>query len=89
MTKYLSFQKFKQESELTQIFEGKCQKIDASGLLCITKINHMVNNLGKLLSIIGYVDETFFKRWYGTIAQLVRIPVQAVAIKSPTEFLGF
>jgi hypothetical protein len=62
MTKYLSFQKFKQESELTQIFEGKCQKIDASGLLCITKINHMVNDLGKLLSIIGYVDETFFKR---------------------------
>ena len=60
MTKYLSFQKFKQESKLTEIFEGKCPKIDASGLLCLTKINHMANDLGKLLSIIWYVDKTLF-----------------------------
>jgi hypothetical protein len=86
MTKYLSFQKFKQESELTQIFEEKCPKIDASELLCITKINHMVNDLGKLSSIIGYVDETLFKRLYERIAQLIRIPVQAVEKKALLNF---
>jgi hypothetical protein len=52
MTKYLSFQEFGQESELTQVAEGKCPRIDASRLPCITKINHMVNDLGKLLSIM-------------------------------------
>ena len=68
MTNYLSFQEFGQESELAQVVEGKCPRIDASGLPCITKINHMVNDLGKLLSIMEYVDETFFKRQYGRIA---------------------
>ena len=67
MTKYLSFQEFGQESELAKVAEGKCPRIDASGLPCITKINHMVNDLGKLLSIMEYVDETFFKRQYGRI----------------------
>ncbi|KAL9334366.1 hypothetical protein Peur_074505 [Populus x canadensis] len=72
MTKYLSFQEFGQESELNQIAEGKCPRIDANRLPCITKINHMVNDLGKLLSIMGYVDETLFERRYGRITQLMR-----------------
>jgi hypothetical protein len=46
---------------LNQIAEGKCPRIDANRLPCITKINHMVNDLGKLLSIMGYVDETLFE----------------------------
>ena len=75
MTKYLSFQEFRQESELAQVAEGKCPRIDDSGLPCITKINHMVNDLGKLLSIMEYVDETLFERRYGRITQLMRLPV--------------
>jgi hypothetical protein len=86
MTKYLSFQEFGQESELNQIAEGKCPRIDANRLPCITKINHMVNDLGKLLSIMGYVDETLFERRYGRIAQLMRLPIQATAIKALLNF---
>ena len=61
MTKYLSFQEFGQESELAQIAEGKCPRIDASGLPCITKVNHMVNDLGKLFSIMEYVTRLCLK----------------------------
>jgi len=86
MTKYLSFQEFGQESELTQVAEEKCPRIDASRLPCITKINHMVNDLGKLLSIMKYIDETIFERRYGRIAQLMRLPVQAAAIKALLNF---
>jgi len=86
MTKYLSFQEFGQESELTHVAEGKCPRIDASNLPCITKINHMVNDLGKLLSIMEYIDETIFERRYGRIAQLMRLPVQAATIKALLNF---
>jgi len=86
MTKYLSFQEFGQEFELNQIAEGKCPRIDANRLPCITKINHMVNDLGKLLSIMGYVDETLFERRYGRIAQLIRLPIQATTIKALLSF---
>ena len=86
MTKYLSFQEFGQESELTQVAEGKCPRIDASRLPGITKINHMVNDLGKLVSIMEYIDETIFERRYGRIAQLMRLPVQAAAIKALLNF---
>jgi len=60
--KYLSFQEFRQESKLIQIAERNYLRIDASRLSCITKINHMVNDLEKLLLIIGYINETLFKR---------------------------
>jgi hypothetical protein len=83
---YLSFQEFGQESELTQVAKGKCPRIDASGLPCITKINHMVNDLGKLLSIMEDVDETLFERRYRRIAQLMRLPIQAAAIKALLNF---
>ena len=64
----------------------KCPRIDASGLPCITKVNHMVNDLGKLLPIMEYVDETLFERRYGRIAQIMRLPVQAAVIKALLNF---
>jgi hypothetical protein len=66
--KYPSFQEFGQEFELTQVVEGKCSRIDASGLSCNTKINHMVNGLEKLLPIMGYIDETLLEMRYEKIA---------------------
>jgi acetolactate synthase small subunit len=59
--KYPSFQKFRQVSELTQVAEGNCPRIDVSGLSCITKINHMVNDMEKLLPIIGHIEEIFLR----------------------------
>jgi hypothetical protein len=46
----------------------------------------MVNDLGKLLSIMEYIDETIFERRYGRIAQLMRLPVQAATIKALLNF---
>jgi len=46
----------------------------------------MVNDLGKLLSIMGYVDKTLFERRYERIAQLMRLPIQATTIKALLNF---
>lgn len=46
----------------------------------------MVNDLGKLLSIMGYVNETLFERQYKRIAQVMRLLVQAAAIKALLNF---
>jgi hypothetical protein len=42
----------------------------------------MVNDLEKLLPIMGYINETFFKRQYERISQLMRLPVQAMVVKA-------
>jgi hypothetical protein len=86
MIKYQSFHKFGQESELTQVAKGKCPRINISRLPEITKINHTVNDLEKLWSIMGYVDDTLFERRYGRIVQLMRLPLQTVAIKTLVTF---
>jgi hypothetical protein len=85
--KYPSFQEFRQESKLTQVAKRDYPIIDASGLPCITKINHMVHGLEKSLPIIRYADKTFFERQYRRISQLMRLPVQVTIVKGPTEFL--
>jgi hypothetical protein len=75
-----------QKSELTQVVEGNCLRIDACGLPHITKINHMVNDLEKLLLIMGYVDETLFERRYERITQLMRLSIQAATVKALLNF---
>jgi len=51
--KYPFFEELMQKSELTQVVERNCLRIDACGLPHITKINHTVNDLEKLLLIMG------------------------------------
>jgi hypothetical protein len=46
----------------------------------------MLNELEKLLPIMGYVDETLFKGRYGRIAQLIRLSVQVMAVKALLNF---
>jgi len=58
--KYSSFQEFGYESELAQLTKVNCPIINTIGLPHITKINHNVNSIEKLLPIMGYVDEAFF-----------------------------
>jgi hypothetical protein len=80
--KYPSFQEFGQESELTQLVEGNCPRIDTRGLPHITKIN----DLEKLLPIMRYIDETKFERHCGRIEQLMRLLVQVIAIRALLDF---
>ena len=87
MTEYQSFHKFGQESELTQVAKGNCSRINISTLPEITtKLNHTINDLEKLWSIMRYVDDTLFERQYGRIAQLMRLPLQIIAIKALVNF---
>jgi len=65
--KYSSFQEFRQESKLAQLIDGNYPIIDVKGITQITKINHTVNDMEKLLLIVGYVDETLFERQYERI----------------------
>ena len=85
--KYLSFQEFRQESKLTQIAERNYLRIDASRLSCITKINHMVNDLEKLLLIMGYINETLLRGDMGGL-QANKASNTSNRCKSPMKFLG-
>jgi hypothetical protein len=38
------------------------------------------------IPIMGYVDETVFKRRYGRIAPLIRLSVQVMAVKALLNF---
>jgi len=58
--KYSSFQEFGQEFELAHLTEGNYPIINTNGLPHITKINHNVNSMEKLLPIMEYVDEALF-----------------------------
>jgi len=71
---------------LAQVAEGNYPIINVSGLPCITKINHMVNGLEKLLPIMGHIDESLFKRQNGRIAQLMKLSVQAMVVKALVIF---
>jgi hypothetical protein len=85
--KYLSFQEFRQESKLTQIAERNYLRIDVSRLSCITKINHMVNDLEKLLLIMGYINETLLRGDMGGL-QANKASNTSNRCKSPMKFLG-
>jgi hypothetical protein len=84
--KYQSFQEFGYESKLAQVAKGNYPIINVSGLPYITKINHMVNGLEKLLPIMGHIDESLFKRQNGRIAQLMKLSVQAMVVKALVNF---
>jgi hypothetical protein len=45
-------------------------------------VDCQINELEKLLPIMGYVDETLFKRRYRRIAQLIRLSVQVMVVKA-------
>ena len=69
-----------------QLVEGNCLRTKAGELLHITKIHCSVNNLEKLVSIMGYMDETLFERMYGRITHLMRIMVQILVVKALLHF---
>jgi len=50
-------------------------------------MNHIVNDMEKLLSIMGYLDEILFERQYKRITQLIRLSIQATTIKTLLCFL--
>jgi hypothetical protein len=61
---------------------GNYSIINANELPHITMMNHIVNDMEKLLSIMGYLDEILFERQYKRITQLIRLSIQATTIKT-------
>jgi len=52
----------------------------------MTKVHYFVDNIKKLVSVLGYVNETLFERKYERIAHLIGIPVQILAVKTLMHF---
>jgi hypothetical protein len=53
--------------------EEDCPKTEVGELPHMNKVHYFLDNMKKLVSVLGYVDETFFERKYGRIAHLIRI----------------
>jgi hypothetical protein len=82
----ISFLENRQKSKMMQLVEGNCLRTKARELLHITKVHCSINNLEKLVSIMGYMDETLFERMYGRITHLMRIMVQILVGKALLHF---
>jgi len=82
----ISFLENRQKSKMMQLVEGNYLRTKAGELLHITKVHCSINNLEKLVSIMGYMDETLFERMYGRITHLMRIMVQILVGKTLLHF---
>jgi len=82
----ISFLENRQKSKMMQLVEGNYLRTKAGELLHITKVHCSINNLEKLVSIMGYMDETLFERMYGRITHLMRIMVQILVGKALLHF---
>jgi hypothetical protein len=52
----------------------------------MTKVHYFVDQIKKLVSFLGYMDETLFARKYRRIAHVIRIPIQISAVKALRHF---
>jgi hypothetical protein len=71
----ITLSEYEKKFEIMQLAEGNCPRTKARELPYITKVHCSVNNMKKLGSIMGYMNETRFERMYMRIAHLIRILV--------------
>lgn len=57
--------------------EGDYSIINANELPHITMMNHTVNDMEKLLYVMGYLDEILFEKQYRRITQLSSLKLSA------------
>jgi len=88
---FTTFSGYRERYEMIQLVEGDCSRTKVEELQYITKIHCSIKNIKKLMSILGYVNETLFEKKYGIIAHLIRIPVQILVVKALMHFwnLGY
>jgi hypothetical protein len=60
---------------MIQLVEGDYLRTKAGELPSMIKVYYLVNNMEKLVSVLGYMNETLSKKRYERIAHLVRLPV--------------
>ena len=81
-----TFSEYGERSEMMQLVEGDCSRTKVEELPPITKVQCSIDNIKKLVPILGYIDENLFEKKYGRIAYLLRIPVQISAVKALLHF---
>ena len=60
---------------MMQLVEGDSLRTKVRELPHMTKVHYSMDNIKKLVSVMGYADETLFERKYTRIAHLIRISV--------------
>ena len=80
----LTFSEYGERSEMMQLTEGDCPR--SNNLPHVTKIHCSIENIKRLLPLMGCVDEALFEERYGRIIHLLKIPIQTSAIKALTHF---
>jgi hypothetical protein len=80
------FSEYEERFEMMQLVEGNCQRTEVGELLHITKVHYFMDNIKKLVSVLGYIDETLFETKYKRIVHLIRILVQISAVMALMHF---
>jgi len=78
----MTFSEYGQKSKMMQLVEGDCSRTKTRELPCMNKVHCLVNNMEKLVSILGDVDDIFFQRRCERIAYPVRLLVQIFIVKA-------
>ena len=71
----ITFFEYGERSEMMQFVEEDCLRIEVGELSHMTKVYYSMDNIKKLMSVLGYMDETLFEKKYERIAHLIRILV--------------
>jgi hypothetical protein len=66
----ITFFEYRKKSEIIQLVEKNFSRTKVGELPCIAKVYCSINNMLKLMSLIGYVEETLFERMYERITHL-------------------
>jgi hypothetical protein len=67
----MTFFEYRKKSKMMQLVERNFPRTKVRELPHMTKVHSSVNNMENLMSVLGYVDETLFKRRYERIAHPV------------------
>ena len=82
----MAFLEYGEKYEMMQLIEGDCPRTKINELLHITTVHYSIENIKKLMTILGYVDETLFERKYGWIALLMKISIKMSLVKALIHF---
>jgi hypothetical protein len=82
----MTFSGYGKRSEMILLVEGDYPRTKVKELLRITKLHYPVDNIKKLMPILGYIDKTLFEKRYERIAHLIRIPINILMVKALMHF---
>jgi hypothetical protein len=76
---FITFSEYGERSEMMHLVEEDCPRTQVGELSHITKVYYSMDNIKKLLSVSGSVNEILFEKKNERIAHQIRISVQISA----------